>query len=354
MLEEFYEHKKASGGDPQKAAPYYENPAYCAQPKIDGVRYMLHKDMRGMVRIYSRGTSVKTGLPVDKTNQLLHIAQEAFEHLPYGTILDGEVCSPAGRRTTFKDVTRYTGATEEKSQRLQRVEGYLRFAAFDILAYDGKLIGRNERQDDRLRWLQQVLDPSCFVHIFALETAYTEQEKREMREKAVEEGWEGLILKDTCAIYEPKRNKAWIKDKFIEEYDVVFMGVQDARAESVKKGDNYATPTRLAADGLIGAIIFGQYIPVSSITDFSKTRGEPELIAGQSCLLTELGRTSGFDDGMRMSITLEADRFARERAVFTIRAQMQYGDTNALREPRFDRWRPDKSHHECILRSSER
>jgi ATP-dependent DNA ligase len=328
-LPNHYSVQAAVGGDEASAEPFF------------GVRMILHKDMRGRVRLYSRRISKKTGEPADNTAQLQHIA-DAAKALPNGTVLDGEVVAP-GETSISNLVTKVTGSLPARAKEVQEKDGYLIFKAFDVLAFKGidltiePFIMRQSFINDML------VDLEC---IEAVPWYTSERMKRKLYAEVCERGGEGLIFKRYDAPYhQGKRDKSWVKLKREKTWDVVFLGIELAKAETIKKGEEEATASRIA--GKAGAIKFGQYAlrPTKTDTFIFAIEHKTEPVK-----LTEFGTCSGFDDAMRDDITENASVYIGR--VFEIKAQQRF-DSGSFRHPRFLRWRDDKQAAECIFRQNE-
>lgn len=338
----FYEPQAAAGGTLEYAEEFFLTANYIAQEKLDGARYVLHKYLDGSVKIYSRRTSVKTGLPVDKTQQLIHLAEEFDTLFPPGSVIDGEVIAPGANKhkgrpqnTSSNLVTRVTGSLPEKARAHQLEHGFVQFAAFDCLAYEGEDVTTRSLKE-RMDFLLTLNDGKIQrPFIFFLPYIVGEDQKRAAYKKIVARGGEGIILKDLYSPYQcGKRNNSWVKVKKERTFDVVFMGVELANETSTKKSGQVSA-TRIA--GQAGAIRFGQMVTQ-----------EPLLPP----VLTELGTVSGFDDATREDITKNAAVYTRKHRVFEVRAQEQF-ETGALRHPRFVQWRDDKVATDCLLRKDE-
>lgn len=334
-----FEHKKALGVTDDKLDQYYRNNRYGAQPKYDGIRYIAHVHATH-VEIYSRLQKTVEGKKLDeyvrKDQQLKHIAAELICKVPPGTVLDAEVVLPRPNEHQSKSykVQRYTGcAPEEAWRRMEEENCWVEFAVFDILAWQGEDL-RAKSQEDRYERLKFVLDSRQFTFCFRAPMAYGYGEKRGMLDDTIARGGEGLILKDLDAPYDPKRNKAWIKDKPMRSYDVVFMGITEAKEESTKV-DGTISETKYK--GLAGAIRFGQYVR----TDHQTT----ELI--------EIGQTSGFDDATRIDVTENADEYTKRQRVFEVQAQGRQEGRYTLRHPQFKGWRDDKHSSVCVYQEGE-
>lgn len=344
MLPRFIYPQAAQGGTLKSAEPYWDDPHYIAQEKLDGARYILHKDLDGSVRIYSRQISKKTGEPVDKTLQLAHIAKEFDMIADPGTILDGEVCAEGLSSSNL--VTRVTGSKPERALAVQREHGFLIYNAFDLLAYTGLML-TSQPYLNRIGKFPAALDlmRSSLIHVLPTMAG---PRKRELYDHVVAKGGEGVILKDLREPYhQGLRHKSWIKVKRQRTFDVVFMGIEYANETSVKKGSSEETQTRIA--GQAGAIRYGQYFEVF------KENG-PLFDAGiqdkAEMVLMEIGTVSGFDDATRLDITTNFNQYTGSRRVFEVTGQEQF-QTGAIRHPRFVQWRDDKTADQCVFRADE-
>lgn len=342
----------AIGGDLKAAEPYWDDENYCAQEKLDGARYILHKDMEGRVRAYSRQISTRTGQPVDKTAQLEHLVAEFNRIAPNGTVIDGEVCAPGLSSSNL--VTRVTGSKPERAYAVQKEHGFLVYHAFDCLAYGGEVLTDRTLFERFVALGHAVMPPSGSVHgthhfIDFLPYYVGEDAKRELYDKVVAKGGEGIILKHFSETYhQGERHKAFVKVKRQKTYDVVFMGIVPAEETSVKKGEKSATVTRIA--GKAGAIKYGQIVVKPAYT--AGGIGEPSLLLSipESRELTLLGTVGGFDDATRDEISVNTEKYVGR--VFEVLAQEQFS-SGALRHPRFVQWRDDKNAEDCVFRKDE-
>ena len=347
MLPTFYFPQAAVGGDERSAAKFWDNDDYVAQEKLDGARYILHKDERGSVRVYSRQISKVTGAPVIKTEQLQHLADWVKARVPNGTVLDGEVVAPG--ISVSNNVTKVTGSKPERAMEIQQKHGFLEYRAFDLLAWSGTDytgISYRVRHDTLVMTLRKWQQGSP---IQALTMAVGTEAKRKLYAEVIAKGGEGIILKDTNSSYhQGDRHNSWVKVKKQRTFDVVFMGIELAKETTVKKGDEEASDSRIK--GLAGAIRYGQYVqPDSSLPGMALF---PFSASSKIVRLKELGTVSGFDDATRADITLNALVYTAQERVLEVTAQEQFS-SGALRHPRFVQWRDDKRSTDCIFRTDE-
>lgn len=168
---------------------------WVAQYKLDGYRLLIHVLEDGTVKGYSRNRKdVTESLP-----ELQEIDWPDGEH-----IFDAEVIAEDG---TYKSTSQRIG---RKSSNLMNTQS-MNFALFDYL-YDGTDLTRFEFIS-RYGLLSSNAPDHEYVNVLI---PYSDIDKA--RARAVEEGYEGLILKDENAEYQfDKRSKAWRKLKFTHE-----------------------------------------------------------------------------------------------------------------------------------------
>jgi hypothetical protein len=113
--------------------------------------------------------------------------------------------------------------------------------------------------------------------------------------------------------------------------------------------------TKLWYNGWVGAVKFSQYVPK---TDEELTACAHEAEAAmQNCeccpecsgywKLVEIGQTSGMDEETRTYMTEHTEELIGK--VIEVGAMERIKKTNALRHPRFLRFRDDKLPRECIV-----
>lgn len=324
------------------------------QEKKDGIRYIYIKPLKGKSKMHSRISSKKSenGDKVDKSPHLKFIIEELDKFVPAGTVLDGEIFIDRPGATS-KEVTKYTGCLAQESWDRQKRDGFpLRYVVWDILARGGVDV-TNRPYSDRLTMLNWHIDnlnrAPYYTGLITTSIKTSREQAIEIFAKILENGGEGIMLKDeTAPYYVGKRHKAWVKVKNKMDFDVVFMGITDAKEESVKKGDTAATKTKYA--GMAGAIKYGQYKLVKQCRCMHRDKCPS---SHRQYDLVELGTTSGFCDAERADLTKNWMSYIGR--VFEVSAQLVYEDTNAPRHPRtgkYIKWRDDKPATDCILGSS--
>jgi ATP-dependent DNA ligase len=191
--------------------------AWIIQPKLDGVRALLHIE-DSQVRITSR--------TVSEVNYRLSEFQENLAHLTMewsaltGTILDGELICPASvldtgsttARTSLQATTAILATSPENSRHLHDSQAaHIRFHVFDVLRYCGQDVTPLqliERQDFLEKAVRQSENP--FIETVP---SYVVN-KSAIHDHIIANGGEGTVWKRAGGIYEPgRRVRHWIKQK---------------------------------------------------------------------------------------------------------------------------------------------
>lgn len=174
------------------------------QPKLDGVRVMVTVEDDAVV-CYSR-----TGLKVD----IPHIESACLGYVHDGFYLDGELYS---EDISFEELSGLF-RTIEKDEKQQQAFRSCCFHIFDC--YDAS--SPEQTFDQRIAYLQskRYIKPLCLVDTLVL----PKQGVQEQLSRFVEQGYEGLILRDPKGVYEVgKRSLRLIKMKEFQdaEYQIV-------------------------------------------------------------------------------------------------------------------------------------
>jgi len=300
----------------------WTNDNYLAEEKLDGERFRMHIFEDGN-RFDSRCLSKKTGLFTEKTGNVPHLANLKIPKLA-GTIFDGEIKFGIDSMSTS---TIMGCLPEEAVERQYNAGKWVSYYIFDVIFYKGQDV-----RDLPYYVRKEIVYKEWVNHLkknefFKLPSCAT-KDKKAFCEKIWKDGGEGVILKKLDAPYTDK--KAWVKVKKAATYDVVVMGYVEANQMTVKKGEDKATISRLAKNGWIGALEFGQYVD-GKLKKFGQCSGMPDDIRK---LFSENKRTMLY-------------------AVITIEAQSRIPKTGYFRHPRFLRMRTDKLAHQCVYWANE-
>lgn len=204
------------------------------EPKYDGIRALVHVAPRSGgadVRIWSR-------LGNDKTSQFPSIVQ-ALEHwgvtLKGPVLLDGEIVAldTDGRPAGFQRLQGRIHLTSAKDVELIERSQSVALMAFDLLR-DGDedvrglpLTGRRERLETLLRTMTTSRRRTRTTLRISEQVS---ADGRALHEQAMDEGWEGLIVKDARGPYQSgRRSSTWRKLKVVRQQEFVIGGWTEPR-----------------------------------------------------------------------------------------------------------------------------
>ena len=185
------------------------------EPKYDGARIQAHYN-GDSIRLYSRNME-------DVTKPLPEVVEFLQENLSKPAILDGEVVATDsdGNSLPFQEVLRRFRRKHdiEKARREVRLRSYF----FDCVYADGV-----ELLDSPLSLRREHLDSILKEGSSPFLLTDDQKEIRKIELKALEDGFEGIMLKNPDSTYAPgKRGKNWLKCKpSVETLDCVITGAE--------------------------------------------------------------------------------------------------------------------------------
>ncbi|HEY0671077.1 MAG TPA: non-homologous end-joining DNA ligase [Longimicrobiales bacterium] len=192
------------------------------EPKYDGIR-VLAFIAPGAVRLVTRNAK-------DKTAQFPEIVAELMK-LPGRTkkplVLDGEIVALRdGEAARFQELQGRMHVANTRSIARLAQEQPATFIAFDILL-DGDEPLMSEPWLERRKRLEKRLAKKTSEHVWLSDTS---EDGAQMMRKAQEGGWEGVIVKDVNAPYQPaKRSRSWLKLKLEKQQEFVVGGYTEPR-----------------------------------------------------------------------------------------------------------------------------
>jgi len=209
------------------ADPPLHQPGLIYEPKYDGIRALVDLRPGGHARIYSRNGN-------DKTPQFPGLAKvlTAFAaKLKQPLLIDGEVTAldRKGRALSFQHLQGRLHLKGEHSLGTIDAESPAALFVFDILR-DGDEDLRGLPAIARRLRLQRAVKPSPSLARRLRLTEIAIDDGRAMYERALAEGWEGLIVKDGMGVYESgRRSPSWRKLKVLQEQEFVIGGWTEPR-----------------------------------------------------------------------------------------------------------------------------
>jgi DNA ligase 1 len=292
----------------QKLAELYANSRYVAEQKFDGSRYTIQVDSKGNYFVQSRRESVHGGM-CDKTENVPHIIHELKKlGLPNNTILDGEIDVYDGRE--FHYVQGCMGSLPDRAFYIQNRDRMLYYKVFDVIEFaDNNL--RNATFEDRRLVLETFFRQELKAHYIILVDQYKDRDKRELFDKEIEAGAEGIILKNLDSVYveDKKPTNSWYKLKLVDTFDGLVTGYNAGTGKY---------------EGMLGSLKVCQY-------------KDKQLI--------EVAEVGGMTDELRKSFKVRLDKGEK----FIIEFAAQEAEVhNRYRHPRFVRERTDKNYSQCI------
>ena len=203
--------------DAQAEAIEQDHHAWIIQPKMDGVRALLHVE-GNRVRITSRTVSEVTYRLSEFQDNLPHLTTDLAGL--NGTILDGELVCPVSRLDTGSTVTANSlqatmavlTASPNKARRFQEgQDAHVCFHVFDILRSCGQDVTPMPLMD-RLDLLAMSLRKLSNEFIEAVPIFVVN--KPDIHRRIIDAGGEGTVWKKADSPYEPGRRVGqWIKRK---------------------------------------------------------------------------------------------------------------------------------------------
>ena len=199
------------------------------EPKLDGVRCItiVNYDARTVVQYTRNGKVLENFSHI--SDSLLGI----IDDLGRSYVLDGEVVS-SSFQTLMKQVHRKDDVQASDA----------RLMLFDIIPLiefqEGKSTLGQRRRTNLLKSFKPVFDRCGSVDIIEqtevnLNEMVGEVQFRAFNKEAIEQGFEGIMIKDPNALYECKRSTSWLKQKPFIEVSLEVVNVEEGTGRNVGK-----------------------------------------------------------------------------------------------------------------------
>jgi len=180
------------------------------EPKLDGVRCITVIDFQSReVKQYTRN-----GKLLENFSHITERLEYYLDEIGRSYVIDGEVVS-----NSFQDLMKQVHRKDNVKAQDARL------AVFDIMPLvefkAGKSVQGQRRRKNMLQTFKNILSEAhCDIvehHEVDLDTLEGQASFVELNKRYVEEGYEGVMIKDIDTFYECKRSHAWLKAKpFIE------------------------------------------------------------------------------------------------------------------------------------------
>ncbi len=199
------------------------------EPKLDGVRVLTIVDCESRtVNQYSRNGKLLENFSHITDGLLAHI--DDFER---SFVLDGEIIS-----TSFQALMKQV----HRKDNVKADDAVLML--FDILPLSefkkGKSVMGQKRRTKFLQQFKATFDKVGNIGIIPqeeidLSTAVGEMQFAAFNKQAIENGYEGIMIKDPEAVYECKRSTSWLKQKPFIEVSLEVTAVEEGTGRNVTK-----------------------------------------------------------------------------------------------------------------------
>lgn len=199
------------------------------EPKLDGVRCLTVVDYESRTVVqYTRNGKV--------LENFSHISDSLLANIDIigrSYVIDGEVIS-----NSFQDLMKQVHRKEDVQANDARL------AAFDILPLSefkkGKSAMGQKRRSALLASFKPVFDKCGNITVVDqlevdLDSYVGELQFKEFNQKAIDQGYEGIMVKMPDAVYECKRSTSWLKIKPFIETSLSIIAVEEGTGKNVGK-----------------------------------------------------------------------------------------------------------------------
>ncbi|WAI02022.1 ATP-dependent DNA ligase [Methanogenium organophilum] len=287
-----------------------------AEYKYDGTRFQFHKS-GGVCRMYSRRLE-------EVTHAIPDVVAMLDAATPHDIILDGEVIAVRdGRPLPFQYVLRRFRRKHNVDSHIEEIT--LAPNIFDILWVDGETLIDLPFTERRKRLEAAVSD----TYVAPQLVSGDEDEIAALYRRALEEGHEGIMIKDPRSPYTPGvRGKLWVKIKpAVDTIDLVVTGAEWGEGKRAHIFGSFLLSC-LGEDG--------SFIPLSKVATGFSDEALQEMYAALSDLVIS-------EEGKMVRVE---PQIVVEVGYAEIQKSPNYTGGFALRFPRFIRMRDDKSPEE--------
>lgn len=317
--------------------------------KRDGIFMMTLCDEDDNIFFRPRSKNVK-GEFVDKSEWVPHLAP-FFKGIPNGTCFLGELYLP--RDEQAKSTSSIMNCLKEKAiGRQNKEEDKLHYYIFDILAHEGKSL-LDTPAIDRFDLLKDYEDIYKSPYL-EWATYKNGKELWDMLQDLLAEGYEGVVITNAAAHYQPGKRSNSVSLKIKKELqDTIDCVVIGASAPAKNYTGKEIRTWNLWLNELTNEKVTGQLYedyangePIIPITKtwFNGWAGSLRLGAYKDGKLVEIGNLSGITDEVKENWRDYVGKIAEVTA-------MEIMDTGGLRHPKLVRFRDDKAAQECTWES---
>ena len=199
------------------------------EPKLDGVRCITVVDhLKKTVTQFTRNGKV-----LENFTHITDALTDHIDNIGRSYVLDGEVVSD-NFQSLMKQVHRKDNVQAQDAKLM----------LFDIIPLSefqaGKSVLGQKRRTELLKTFSKLFDETGCIGIvpqklFDLDVMTDEVEFKDYNKQMVEEGYEGIMIKDPDAKYECKRSTSWLKQKPFIEVSLEVKHVEEGTGRNISK-----------------------------------------------------------------------------------------------------------------------
>ena len=201
--------------------------------KLDGVRVITIVRSDGRVDMFSRNGKELANFP-HIAEQISNVIKQKSSSESMDVVLDGEIMS-----SSFQDLMKQVHRKDnvEAGDAILNLFDVIPLADFEKGFWDKD---QSTRSDMIYYWHKTYKDmlPNVTVvghELVDLDTKEGQKRYKEINAKAIEGGYEGIMIKDPNAGYECKRSVAWLKLKPFIEVSLAVVAVEEGTGKNVGK-----------------------------------------------------------------------------------------------------------------------
>jgi DNA ligase-1 len=201
--------------------------------KLDGVRVITIVRSDGRVDMFSRNGKELANFP-HIAQQISNVIQLKGSSKSMDVVLDGEIMS-----SSFQDLMKQVHRKDnvEAGDAILNLFDVLPLEDFEKGIYDKDQTTRSSMIKHWVETNQALIPSVTYVanELVDLDTEEGQARYKEINAKAIEGGYEGIMLKDPLAGYECKRSVAWLKLKPFIEVSLAVVEVEEGTGKNIGK-----------------------------------------------------------------------------------------------------------------------
>jgi len=199
--------------------------------KLDGVRVITIVRADGRVDMFSRNGKELANFP-HIVEQISKVVKEQGSTKNIDVVLDGEIMS-----SSFQDLMKQVHRKDnvEAGDAILNLFDVLPLADFENGIYDNPQSLRSKMVEHWVNTYQHLIPSVTYVanELVDLDTEEGNKRFREINQKAIDGGYEGIMIKDPDAPYECKRSHAWLKLKPFIEVSLEVKDVEEGTGKNI-------------------------------------------------------------------------------------------------------------------------